>query len=611
MATNTTKKRIVKYLNRDFESFKKDIIEHLKIYFPDTIQDFNESSVGIMLVEIMSVIGDNLSFYLDKKFNESFIETAKERKNIFKHAKQLGFKAFGKASATGTVDAFIKVPATTLNEEIIPNMSFAGKIKKGAKLKGDNGETYETLLDIDFSKVNDQDLTKIAVADRDTTTQQPTSFALKVEDVDIKAGESKSVTVAVGGYQAFRKITLADDDVLEVLEVKDSEGNIWYEVDFLAQDTIFDGVSNTGDDANEVPYVLKLRSVPFRFITEYDVDTNRMSLIFGSGDAQTFDGDLIPDLGDLALPLYGRDTFTDFSLDPQNFLKTRTLGLAPTNTTFSIKYRIGGGLVTNAGAGTITTVVDSIYDVGDSTLNAAEVRDVGNTFSVSNPKSISGGRDELSINELKQLISANFAAQGRMVVLQDFTARSLSMPSRFGSVFRAYAKLSGLNKNAIELITLSRNSDGHVIVSPLDLKKNLKKYLNRFRMVTDAIEILDGEIINIGIEFNVLTNPDFNSTEVLSDVILALKEFFEIQKWQINQPINLTTIYSLIAGIPGVLSLIDIRVINRSGTGPGGRSYSTTTYNITENTKNGIIYCKENAIFEVKFPNVDIIGTAK
>lgn len=612
MVTVLQKKRNLRYLNRDFQSFKEDLVEHLRIYFPDTVQDFNESSVGMMLVEMAAFIGDNLSFYLDKRVNESFLETASDPRNIFKHAKQLGFKAFGKTSATGYTDAFLKVPAITSAEgTIIPDMRYAGTIKKGAKLKSKQGLTYETLLDIDFSSgidiTNNQ---HVVVAERDPLTKQPTSFVLRKVNIDIKAGETKSTTISVDSYRAFRKITLPDDDVLEILSMVDSEGNKWYEVDFLAQDTIFDGVANTGVDSSEVPYVLKLRSVPYRFTSDYDLSTGKTSCMFGTGDAETFDGELIPDLGDLALPLYGKDTFTDFSLDPQNFLKTSTLGLAPVNTSLSISYRVGGGFNTNAGTKEIDTVAESVFTVGDSTLDSATIRDVGNSFSVLNSSPVQGGRDALSAEEIRQLIPSVYASQSRLVTAQDFIARSLSMPSKFGSIFRAYAKPSAANKNSVELITLSRDSSGFVTVAPDQLKENLSTYLSKFRMITDAIDILDGKVANIACKFEVLTNPDYNKTEILANCIEDLKSYFDITKWQISQPINLTDLYVLIAAVPGVLSVVTVDIINRVGIFDS-RTYSNDAYNIAANKRNGIIYCSENTIFELKHPNKDISGVAR
>jgi len=610
MATDTTKKRAIRYLNRDFESFKRDLIEHLRIYFPDTVQDFQESSQGMALTEMSAFIGDNLSFYLDKKFDESFIATAREKKNLFKHAKQNGWKPFGKSAACGVLDAYLKVPASSSLGKTIPDMRYAGIVRKSAKLKSNAGESYETLLDIDFSTVDQNNPAFIQVSETDVVTEEPLSYVLKKSEVDVKAGETTTATFSVGSYKSFRKITIQEDDVTEIQSVVDSEGNQWYEVDYLAQDTVFDGVPSTGDGADEVPYIMKLRSVPYRFISEYDIDTNRMSLIFGTGDAEVFDGELIPDLGDLSLPLYGKDTFTDFSLDPQNFLKTRTLGLAPVNTTLTVKYRAGGGAITNAGAGEVASVASSFFDIGDSTLSTSTARDVGNSFSVQNPKPIQGGRDELDIEELRHLISANFSAQSRMVTPEDFIARTLSMPPRFGSIFRATANAGAVNKNGVELVILSRDSNGYVTTAPQDLKENLKKYLSRFRMLTDAIEILDGDIINIAAHFDVLTIPDFVKSEVVANCLEVLKKHFTIAKVQINQPINLTTINTLLGSVPGVLSLIDFKVIGRVGNFDS-RSYSSTSYNIKENTQNGIIYCKNNSIFEIKYLAKDISGTAK
>ena len=394
MATNTTKKRDIKYLNRDFEGFKRDFIEHLRIYFPDTVQDFNESSSGMVLLELAAFMGDNLSFYLDRRFQETFTETAREAKNLFKHARQLGFKPFGKSAATGLVDAFLKVPARTVNSEVGPDMRYAGTVKRFAKTKSKNGVNFETVADVDFSKIDIKDPGLVQVGEVDPLTSVPRNYVLRRRDVDVKAGESKTATFTVGGYQAFRKITLAEEDVIEIVSVKDSEANEWYEVDFLAQDTIFSSVANTGTDSTDVPFVLKLKSVPYRFISEYDVSTGKTSLVFGTGDAQEFDGDLIPDLGDISLPLFGKDSFSDLFLDPQNFLKVKTLGLAPTNVTLTIKYRVGGGESTNVGGLELDSVVESTFDVGDSTLTPSVVKEVASSFEVLNLAPLQGGKDE-------------------------------------------------------------------------------------------------------------------------------------------------------------------------------------------------------------------------
>lgn len=612
MATTTTKQRNVKYLNKDFSSFKRDLIEHVRVYFPDIYSDFSEASIGSMLIELMAYVGDGLSFYLDRKFEETFIDTARERKNIAKHARQLGFKTsnFGKSSASGKVDGFIKVPAITTNEKIQADMRYAGKVKRKSKLNGTNGKIYEVLEDADFSSIDKNDSNLTVVAEIDQTTKQPTSFALKKEGIDVKAGETKTTTFTVSAYQSFLKLTLPDEDVLEIMNVSDSQGNIWYEVDYLAQDTVFDSVANNASDVNLVPFILKLRSVPYRFITEFNIETNKTSLIFGTGDAQKFDGELIPDIADLSLPLLGKDNFTELAIDPQNFLKTRTLGLAPVSTTLTVQYRVGGGSDTNLGANQLSSVADVIYEVSDSSLAQNVVNDVKNSFSVNNPNPIQGGRDEISLSEMKYLISANFASQLRTVTAEDYIARTLSLPSKFGSIFRANAKAGALNKNSVELVILAKNSNGNVVTASATLKENLRKYLSRFRLLTDSVEILDGEVINISIEFEALAKPDFNKTEVLGNCILSLKEFFNIDKWQIGQPIIISQIQKLLFEVAGVMAVSNIKIDNIVGTFDGS-VYSNTSYNIDQNMKNGILYCKENAVFEILQPNKTIKGIVR
>lgn len=610
MATNTIKKREIKYLNRDHQSLMNDFIKFIQIYYPDTYQDFTEPSTAMMLAELMAYVGDNMSFYIDKKFNESFLETATEAKNITKHAKQLGFKAFGKSPAVGLTDAFIEVPATSSMGQIVPDLRFALTVKRNAKLKSRSGAFYETLEDIDFSKVDITDPSQVQVEERDSTTSLPTTFLLRKSNISYVAGETKTAQFTISGYQKNREIILPDEDVIEVISMTDSEGNSWYEVDYLCQDTVFDSSQNVGQDSEDVPYVLKLRSVPYRFITDFNYANNLTSIRFGSGDAQTFDGELIPDLGDLSLPAFGKSTFTDFNLDPQNFLRTRTLGLTPVNTTLTITYRVGGGENTNVGSGEIDSVADKEYEVSDTSLSTSTIRDVINSFSVYNPTPGIGGKEKMTLDEISQIMPAIYASQSRLVTSPDFIARSLSMPPKFGGIFRAASKTNSLNPNSVELVILSIDSNGHLVVASQKLKENLQKYLSRFRMLSNAIEILDGEIINIGVNVSILTNPDFNKLEVLSNCIVILKEFFNTKKWQLNQPINLTSVHALLAAVPGLVSVTSINITNIRGT-VEGRIYSNTSYNIQENIKNNIVYCKENAQFEVKFNNKDIVVTAK
>lgn len=609
--TVTQKQRALTYFNKDFESLKRDFIEnHLKVYFSQTIGDYHESSIGIMLVEMMAYVGDTLSFYLDKKFSESFIATAQEPKNIFKHAKQAGFKAFGKASSFGPVDLMISVPAITGSGQVLPDMRFAGIVYAGAKVQAQNGQMFETLTNADFSTIDTTDNALVAVSRTDPVTNIPVSFGLLLKNIPVQAGETKTTTFSVGAYKSFLNLTIPDDDVLSIMNVTDSLGNTWYEVDYLAQDTVFDGVANTGVDTMDVPYVMTLRSVPYRFVTEYNTATGKTSLIFGTGDGTALDSDLIPNLGDLSIPTIGKSTFTDYAIDPQNFLRTRTLGLAPVNTVLTIKYRVGGGIGTNIGAQQITSVANADFSTGNPSLDPTVARDVKNSLSVINPTPIQGGRDEFSVDELKQLIPANFAAQSRVVTDEDCVARALSMPSKFGAIFRAQAKAGQINRNSMELSILARDANGNPVIAQPSLKQNLQTYLSKFRMLTDAIEILDAMVINVKIAFNILVNPDYNRTQVLTECITQLQAYFSPDRWQIGMPINRTDIHYLLADVNGVLTVYQINITNLAGT-VDGRQYSNTTYNITNNTVNNLVYCDQNAMFSVAYPEKDIVGTAK
>jgi len=601
------KSSTVKYLSKDFETSKRDLMKFTEAHHSGVFQDFNESSPGMALLEMNAYIGDMLSFYMDQQFNELKQETARQEKNVVSFAKSLGYRPKGNRSARGKVHFLVEVPATTDDlGNTVPDDTFSPILRKGSKAGGPNGTTFETLENVMFSASIGRDITG---SQFDGSTGLPTYFVLR-KPVDVIAGQTKTDSVAVGDFEQFKTVELTNENVIEVISVVDSDGNDWTEVDYLAQDTVFDSDVNTDEDNFEVPYVMKLLTVPRRFITDRDPSTNKTSLVFGSGDGVNFDDQLIPNLGDYALPLAGRDTFTTFELDPQNFLKTRSLGLSPFSTTLTITYRIGGGPDTNVPPGSIRNVETATLTFNATNLNAQSKANVEGSIACVNMKSTEGGAPPETISEIKANGAAFFAAQNRVVTKEDFNARVLTLPERFGRPEKVFVKRNNTNALAVDMHILSKDPSGHLKTATSTLKKNVKKYISQFRMMTDGINILDAKIINLKMNFGIVVSPKFNRSEVLTKCLDTLMDYFDIDQRQIGQPIVISDISSELQSILGVISVYEIKFITVFGTSDGF-VYSNTRFDVGSQTMNNIIYCPDDAIFEIKFPRRDLVGVAK
>lgn len=608
MATNFLKDQSVKYLNKDFQGFKRDLMEYSQAHHSGVFQDFNEASPGMAILELQSYIGDVLSFYQDMQFEEMKHENAQQIENVVSFAKQIGYRPAGKRAARGAETFFIEIPATSTNGQVVPDDTFSPILRKGAKVQGPNGTFFETLEDIAFSA---SDGRMITGSQFDSNTGLPTHFAIR-KDIDITAGETKVDVVAITSFQQFKTIQLSNPDVIEVISVFDSDGNEWTEVDYLAQDTVFHADLNSNTTDNDVvPYILKYVPVPRRFITDRDPSTAMTSLIFGSGDGVNFDDEIVPNLADLALPLAGRRTFSAVAIDPQNFLKTRTLGLSPFNTNLTITYRVGGGLETNVPAQSIKTVADSILDFSSTGLDPVKQGKVVQSLECINVKKTDGGGPEETIPEIKANSAAFFAAQNRIVTPEDFIARTLTLPAKFGRPDKVYIRRDSVNPLAVDLHLLTRDANNHLAKASFSLKSNIQTYLKPFRMVTDGINILDANIINLRVNFGIVSSPKVNRNEVLAKCLAVVVDYFNLDNQQIGQPIAISDLASQIQSVLGVISVYKLDFSNVVGTDKGLDYGLSVRFDVSHATANNILYCPQDSIFEVKYPTVDIVGVTK
>jgi hypothetical protein len=595
----------VKYVNKDFEGFKRDLMNYAQAHFSGSFQDYNESSPGMMFIELQAYIGDVLSYYMDQQFLEIKAETARQMENVEAFAKMRGYKPKGNRAARVKLKWIVEVPSITVDSKRVPDLAQAPIILAGSQGIGPNGVVFESLNDLDMAELSASDgsnkLEWAASAVDDDG--YPISFALRRE-ADMVAGSTVTVTASISDFTPFLKYKIADENVQEVIDVYDDAGNQWYEVDYLAQNVVFDQIVNTGSDSQTVPYVLRYRAAPRRFVVERSIANGATYLQFGNGEGTRNDDDLIPNVANLALPITGRQTFTNFALDPQNFLRTRGLGLSPmSNSNLYIRFRVGGGTESNVDKFTITKagIVNMFFR--PATQDPGGMR---SSVEVINLNASEGGGPAETISEIKTNADSFFAAQMRAVTREDFLTHVLTMPSRFGKPSKAYIKNTDYNKYAVDLHVLSLDSNGNLAPPSFTLRENIKTYLGRLRMMTEGINILSADIINIGVNFGVVISPRFNRSEVLVKCLEKMKSYLSTDSAQIGQPLVLSDMKANLQSIDGVISVYKLDVVNMRGS-----NYAAVNFDVEANTANGIIYCPPNAIFEVKFPNSDIAGESK
>jgi len=615
-------KKDVTYLNKDFGQFRKNLIDFTKQYFPTEYTDFNSSSPGMLFLELASYVGDVLSYYSDSNLKESLLTQATEASNIYDIATSLGYKAKNVVAANVTLDVFQLVPAIGTGDDVRPNYDYALNIKSDMRIKQDGGAAeFRTTETVDFSASSSLEVT---VYESDDTTKLPVYYLLK-KQVPAVSGKVVSNTFTFTTPKPYDKIVLPNDDIIEIISVVESDGDAWSEVPYLAQDTMFDPVLNLLENdpdfsqyRSSSPYLLKLKKTAKRFITNFRSD-NKLTLQFGPGVSDNNDEEIIPNPDNVGNGLAGFRRNVNVDIAPDNFLYTRAYGQAPANTTLTVTYTTGKGVADNVVANVLTKINTIEYheDV-NSSINNSLLNFVKSSVAINNPSPASGAKSRESLQDLKNNALANFATQNRLVTRDDYIVRCYSMPAKFGSVSKAYIvpddqisqsdfeDTTVLNPLAMNLYTLGFNSSKQLTTLNDAIKTNLKNYLDYYRILTDAVNIKDAFIINIGIEFEITAKANYNSNEVLLKCINSVRDYFDVDKWQINQPIVKSEILNLIANITGVQSVVGITLNNLYDT---TQNYSGNVYDLASATKQGIVYPSlDPSIFEVKFPNKDIKG---
>ncbi len=611
-------KRDIRYIDRNFNDFRNTLINYSQTYFPDTYNDFTPDSTGMLFIEMASYVGDVLSFYLDNQVQETFIQYARETENLFNMAYMLGYEPKVTTAASVNIDFYQQLPAKLSGSVTVPDFDYALQVPENTTISSVNNEEFIIEDVIDFSSSSSLDPSTITVYQLSGTT--PTTYLIK------KTRKAISATINTSTFNftspvRFDTRSINDSNIIGILDCFDSDGNEWYEVPNLAQENVYDTIRNTNtndpnvpDDGsgNDVPYLLQLKSVQRRFAARF-VNNNSLQLQFGAGSFGDNDEEIIPNPDNVGLGLpFERDQLTT-AFSPLNFVFTNTYGIAPSNTTLTIRYLTGGGISSNVNANTLTTVDDTNVTFVKENLNPALANTIFNSLATNNPVAADGGQDGDTTEELRQNALGNYQTQLRTVTKEDYLIRALSMPSNLGVVAMAYAepvKVSeyetGTLPSILDLYVLSYDINKKLKTASSILKQNLKTYLSEYRMINDAINIKDAFIINIGIEFDIVVRPNYNNNETLTKCIEALTNYFNIENWQINQPIILPELSILLDKIEGVQTVKNLKIDNLAGTTLG---YSEYAYDVVGATINDVVYPSiDPMVFEVKTPGTDIKG---
>jgi len=657
MSSNTQKSfapnsKEIRYLNRDFSQLREALINFSKTYYPNTYKDFSAAAPGMMFMEQAAYVGDVLSYYTDYAFKEGMMLSATERRNIINLASYLGYKVKASRASTGVIDMYQLCPsADDGNGNYYPDPNYMLMVKENGQFSSNAGSYYVLSQAVDFtiSSSVSQRIESVYSRKEDGTPQ----FFMLQKQGNISAGQVFTKEVVVNTPSQYYQISLDETNVLGILDVVDSDGNKWYEVDYLAQELVPVAVPNDAEYEGSLkqykdstPYILKFLKTSRRFITKVD-ENNITTLQFGAGvngvddEIVTFDSNLIG-IG------LNRMMAVNVPLDPSNFLKNENYGIAPFNTTLTVRYLVGGGLQSNCQADEIRTIVQIEFDNSSEGLLPEQVElldTVKNSLKVSNPSPCVGGKDGETDEEIKLNAMANFAAQNRTVTQNDYLVRVYALPSKFGSVAKAQiiADTSlqvGINKILVGVVdqnnnatVINNNSNNHFrqvaydVTNPFSInvyllsfdanKKlirpnqalitNMITHLKNTRMMTDGINIIDGYIINIGVDFTIAVYKGFNKKDVLLNCIQTVQDFFNIDNWNFSQPINLSQLNLEIAKVDGVQSVVNVTISNKTAL---NGDYSLVEYDIESATKNDIIYPSvDPSIFEIKYPDSDVRGS--
>jgi hypothetical protein len=589
----------IDYLARDYQAIKNALVEHAKKYYPETYKDFSEVGFGSLMLDTVSYIGDNLSFYVDYNANESFLDTATEFDNILKLSKPFGFKYSENPSSHGIASFFILVPAYVTGDR--PDPDYIPVLRKNSIFSTVFGEAFTLVEDVFFNRQDNE----VVVGTVNEQTGLPETYAIKAYG-RVQSGYLAQTFYTVGQYQRFLKIPVEIDFLTEIISVKDGDGNEYYEVDYLSQDIVYKPVLNRDNTTNnQVKNILKPFTVPRRFVVLRDREGTYLQFGTGDSSAETYNQDLV-DPASVTLEYYGKNYISDKEFDPNNLIKSDKLGVVPSNTILQIIARANTSNNVNAGAGTLKNVNDPIFDFGDTrSLQQQKIDLVRSSIEVNNEEPIVGDIPNMTSEELKFRVYNTFGSQNRAVTEKDYEALIYNMPPEYGNIKRArILRDNDSFKRNLNIYVISENQNRTLEVCNESIKQNIKTWLNKNRMINDTIDVIDAKIVNLEINFKIVSDIEADNVDVLRSCISALSTLYSV-KMHIGESFFISDIYTALKNVTGVNDVKWVKVSQKRGA-----DYSDTLFDVESfmSPDGRYIEAPNNVIFEVKFPNSDIVG---
>ena len=590
----------IDYTSRDFDSIRADLENYARRYYPSTYQDFNQASFGSLMLDTVSYVGDILSFYLDYQANESFLDSAVEYNNVLRMARQMGFRLKSSPSSFGMLTFYLQIPA--LSNGIGPDTQYTPSLQAGSEFLSQGGGSYTLIDDVNFGGTG----TQVVVGAVDSSTGNPINYIVRAMGRAVSGRVSRQI-FTVGAFQKFLRLKLDANNVSEIIKVTDSSGNEYFEVDNLSQNIIYKPVLNTSATRNSVTNILKAVPVARRFTLENQ--NNHVTLQFGYGSESELLTDAVVDPTEVVLDLNGRNYTTDIDFDPTKLIGTDKFGIAPSDTTVVVNYRHNTIADANAAIGSINTKGAAFFKFpSQGALDKATRNTITTSLEVTNEVPFVGNISLPSADEIRLRAIGYFATQNRAVTIQDYKYVAYGMPGKYGAVYRVSAArdFDEFRRN-INIYVMSINESRKLQAPNITLKNNLKAWLSQYKMINDTVDILDATIINFGVSYTIISDQTKSKYTLLANANSALTKHFA-QHYEIGQSVDVVDLTQALQNVDGVRDVLNVKFMLKQG-----GIYSQASYDIqgSLSADGRTLQARDNVIFELKFPNVDIRGAIK
>ena len=595
MSFNNKRSTDTNFTNVVFDEIKKKLVRRMKSQYPNAYSDFNKSSFGSMMVDLVSMVSEQLNFYAQFVANENYPQTARSAQSLNNHALTSGKPVFNTYSSTGVIKVITYLPSDGTS----PDTNYGHTILKGTKFSGTTGGVFTSTEDVSFDFREEKSTGTIFSEDGSSIT-----YYTFETDVPVLSGEERTFSISVPEYQKFLKIEVKDINVTDVLKVVDSANNEYYRVENLSQNVIFKGIPDVDFNDSQVSSRLVPFPVPRRYMVEFEGD--KLYLVFGYGSENTLKVKQVADPSQIALLRPGQDHIYDTDFDPAKLLTTDKFGVSPQNTVLEITYRANTLENSNASANSINKISSLKTSFNnESALDKEKVNFIRQNISCKNIEPINGSLQFETTQELAQAIMSARKAQSRAVTVKDYETIAYLMPSSFGSVKRVSVSKdrNELTRN-LNMYVIAENSSKKLEKCSESLKKNLKTWINNYRMISDSIDIFDAQILNLGLELDISLKNNINPSTAVSEIRDKLFEEINLVPPEIGQNFSMGFIEEILNSITIISRVSKIKVILKTGD-----NYSDTRLDIKNYTSldGGSILIPENVIWEIKNKE-DIIG---